>query len=57
MFLQIWVLAVKQLFSWLIIPGSTVTFSVAIRESLGLIRRTCGKLKNFINDEKRKAEE
>lgn len=57
MFLQIWVLAVNQLFGWLIIPGSAVTFGVAIRESFGLIRRTCGKLKNFINDEKRKVEE
>lgn len=57
MFLQTWVLAVSQLGHWFIIPGSTVTFIVAIWESFRLIRRTCGKLTNYINDKKSKAEE
>lgn len=57
MFLQMWVLAASQLVSHLIIPGSTVTFSVAIRESFGLVGRTSGKLMSYIKGRKRKAGE
>ena len=56
MFLQMWVLAANQLISHLIIPGLTVTFSVAIRESLGLVGRTSGKLMSYINGKKGKLE-
>lgn len=55
MFLQMWVLAANQLVSRLIIPGSTITFSVAIRESSGLVGRTSGKLMSYISGKKRKA--
>lgn len=57
MFLQMWVLAANQLVSRLIIPGSTITFSVAIRESSGLVGRASGKLMSYISGKKRKAGE